>query len=239
MKKMIGLLLVVAMLVACIGVAMAQQYQNPQGGMQTGDQTGAQTGASSDKLVIPPAPPKAVANMSYGNTARAAIIGERMSDASQGNANVFINEGNIITADVYLNKDASPYDIAGTMANFTYMLADLYSMTDKAKSDIALKVYDTSGNVIIDAKFNNAKNAFDYFNVPESATPTQQPVAPQPGISAGISPGMQQPGMQQPGMQRPGMQQPGCTCSNPVCSSREWAKCQWDKDKKHEVRGPR
>ena len=201
MKKMIGLLLVVAMLVACIGVAMAQQYQGqqyqePQGGMQTGDQNG---GASSGQLVIPPAPPKAQPDMEYGNTARAAIIGERMTDASQGNAKVVINEGNIITASVYLNKDASPYDIAGTMANFTYMLADLYTMTDKSSSDIALKVYDTSGKIIIDAKFDNAKNAFDYFNVPEGAAPTAQPVTRQPVA--------RQPGMQQPGMQRPGMGQ--------------------------------
>jgi hypothetical protein len=91
---------------------------------------------------------------------------------------VVINEGDIITASVYLNKDASATDIAPTMANFTYMLADLYGMTDKANSDIVLKVYDTSSNVIIDAKFNVAKNAFDYFNVPTSttaATPMQPP----------------------------------------------------------------
>ena len=201
MKKMIGLLLVVAMLVACIGVAMAQQYQNPQGGMQTGDQTG----ASSGQLVIPPAPPKSQPDMTYGNTARAAIIGERMTDASQGNAKVVINEDGVITASVYLNKDASAYDIAGTMANFTYMLADLYTMTEKPNADIALKVYDTSGAVIIDAKFNNAKNAFDYFNVPESATPTTQPVRQQPVTR---QPGMQQP-VRQPVTRQPGMQQPG------------------------------
>lgn len=151
MKKLISIVLIVAILLASVGLAMAQQYQ----------------GGTQGNLKIPSAPPKPQPNMLYGNTARAAIIAEGLSEASDGNAKVYISEDNVITAKVYLTQDASPYDIAGTMANFTYMLASLYSLTEKPNSDIVLKVYDTSGNVIIDAKFNNAKNAFDYFNVPE------------------------------------------------------------------------
>ena len=171
-KKIICLLLVAAVLLGYTGFALAQQGSG-----------------SSSQLNIPPAPPKPTPNMDYGNTARAAIIGERMTDASQGNADVYIDEGaSDITVKLNLNKDASPYDIAGTMANFTYMLADLYSMTDKAKDNINLKVYDTAGKVIIDARFNTAKNAFDYFNVPKDAMPSQQqPAQQQPGY--GRAPG--------------------------------------------------
>src|SRR5271157_5908419 len=190
MKKMISLVLVVVLLVAGIGITMAQQYG---GGTQGGDRSNGNT------LNLPSPPPKP--NMDYGNSARAAIVGERMTDASQGNAKVVINEGNVITANVYLNKDASAYDIANTMANFTYMLVDLYSLTEKANTDIVLKVYDTSKNVIIDAKFSTSKNAFDYFNIPEvaSATPTA-PVG---------QPGRMQPGGMQPGGMQPGGMQPG------------------------------
>ncbi len=176
MKRLISVALIAVILLAGIGVAAAQY----QGGMQQGggQQGGAQT------LNIPPAPEKAKANMQYGNTARAAIIGERLSDAAEDNANVYITENADVTASVYLQKDASPYDIAGTMANLTYMIADLYgTMTEKSNSNILLKVYDASNNVIIDAKFNTAKNAFDYFNVPEGAAPSQrqqQPAARQP-----------------------------------------------------------
>ncbi len=174
MKRLISVALIAVILLAGIGVAAAQY----QGGMQQGggQQGGAQT------LTIPPAPEKAKADMQYGNTARSAIIGERLSDAAEGNANVYISEGSAVTASVYLQKDASPYDLAGTMANLTYMIADLYStMTEKGDSDILLKVYDTSNNVIIDAKFNAAKNAFDYFNVPEGAAPSQQQRQPAAG----------------------------------------------------------
>jgi hypothetical protein len=183
MKKMISLVLVVVLLAAGIGISMAQQYGGDQGNGNT--------------LNLPSPPPKPQPNMEYGNSARAAIVGERMTDASQGNAKVVINEGNVITASVYLNKDASAYDIANTMANFTYMLADLYGLTEKANSDIVLKVYDTSKRVIIDAKFSTSKNAFDYFNVPEGASasptaPVGQPGRMQPGNN--MQPGRTQPG---------------------------------------------
>jgi hypothetical protein len=159
------------------GLALAQ------GGAQQG---GAQQGGNT--LNIPPAPPKPQPNMQYGNTARAALIAEGLSDAAQGNARLYISEDKAINVKVNLIQDASPYDLAPTMANLTYMLASLYSLTEKPNSDIVLKVYDTSHNLIIDAKFNTAKNAFDYFNVPEGTAPPQQ-----------------QPGMRQPGMGR----QPG------------------------------
>jgi len=202
MKKMISLVLVVVLLAAGIGITMAQQYGSPQNGMQGGDQS------SGNTLNLPSPPPKPQPNMDYGNTARAAIVGERMTDASQGNAKVVINEGNVITANVYLNKDASAYDIANTMANFTYMLADLYSLTEKSNSDIVLNVYDTSKKAIINAKFSTSKNAFDYFNIPEgsSAAPTAPPVS-QPGRTQ--QPGRMQPGGMQPGYGQPGGMQPG------------------------------
>jgi len=168
MKRLISVALIAVILLAGIGVAAAQY----QGGMQQG---GAQT------LTIPPAPAKAKADMQYGNTARSAIIGERLSDAAEGNANVYIGEGSAVHRSVY-SEGRDPYDLAGTMANLTYMIADLYgTMTEKGDSDILLKVYDTSNNVIIDAKFNTAKNAFDYFNVPEGAAPSQQQRQPAAG----------------------------------------------------------
>jgi len=185
MKKLLALFLVTAMLLAGAGVALAQN----QGGMQQGGNT----------LNIPPAPPRPQPNMQYGNTARAALIAEGLSQASQGNARLYISEDNIITVKVYLTQDASPYDMAGTMANLTYMLASLYSLTEKPNCDIVLKVYDASNNLIIDARFNNAKNAFDYFNVPE-----------------GVKPSEQQPGTQQPGIQQPGYNQPGYSGSYPM-----------------------
>ncbi len=171
MRKLLVLVLIAVLLVSGAGLAQAQ------GGTPQGGATGGNT------LNIPPAPPRPQPNMQYGNTARAALIGEGLSEASQGNARVYIREGNSVGVDVYLIQDASPYDLAGTMANLTYMLASLYSLTEKPNSDIMLKVYDTSGNVIIDAKFNNAKNAFDYFNVPEEvqAGPGGQAGVPQSG----------------------------------------------------------
>ncbi len=173
MKKLLALVLIAAVLLAGAGLALAQY----QGGTQQGGTNGGNT------LNIPPAPPKPQPNMQYGNTARAALIAEGLSEASQGNARLYISEDKVITAKVYLTQDASPYDIAGTMANLTYMLASLYSLTEKPNCDIVLKVYDTSNNLIIDARFNNANNAFDYFNVSEEAQAI-------PGSQAG----MQQPG---------------------------------------------
>ena len=204
MKKLVCVLLIAAVLVACAGISLAQQSQG-------GSQAGVPGTSASGNLNIPSPPPKPQPNMEYGNTNRAAIIGERMTDASQGNAKVVINEGNVITASVYLNKSASASDIAPTMANFTYMLSDIYGLTEMANTDIVLKVYDTSNNVIIDAKFDVAKNAFDYFNAPEStgtSAPAQepqnnvgQPMAPQNNGGQPMAPlPAQQPGFgQQPG----------------------------------------
>jgi len=193
MKRTLALVLIVAMLLAGAGTAMAQYQGSPQQGGAAG----------GNALNLPPPPPKPQPNMQYGNTARAALIAEGLTEASQGNARIHVNEENIITVKVNLAQDASPYEIAGSMANLTYMMAGIYCLTEKPSCDIVTKVYDTSNNLIIDAKFNTAKNAFDYFNVPEAArvAPTGQPPMQQPG--------MQQPGMQQPGMQQPGMQQPG------------------------------
>jgi ketol-acid reductoisomerase len=69
----------------------------------------------------------------------------------------------------------------------------LYYTTERKGNDILLKVTDPSGNEITNAKFSDAKNAFDYYNIPEAA---QQPAAP----AAGQQPGyQQQPAMgQQP-----------------------------------------
>ena len=157
MKKLVSVALIAVFLLAGIGTAMAQQGMTPA-------------------TNLPPAPDKAKADMNYGNTARAAILGERLTQESQGNANVYINEGKVITVSVYLLKDAGSNDLTGTMANFTYMVADLYNtMTDKGNTNIMLKVYDTSKNVVIDAQFDAAKNAFDYFDVAEAAEGSQQP----------------------------------------------------------------
>jgi hypothetical protein len=171
--------LIAAVLVACAGISLAQQG---------GSQAGVPGTSASGNLNIPSPPPKPQPNMEYGNTNRAAIIGERMTDASQGNAKVVINEGNVITASVYLNKSASASDIAPTMANFTYMLSDIYGLTEKANTDIVLKVYDTSNNVIIDAKFDVAKNAFDYFNAPESTSASTPAEAPQNNVGQPMAP---------------------------------------------------
>ncbi len=175
MKRLLALVLIVAMLLAGAGVALAQY----QGGMQQGGPAG------GNALNLPPPPEKPRPNMQYGNTARAAIIAEGLSQASQGNANVYITENDAINVKVVLLQEGNPYDMAPTMANLTYMLVSLYSLTEKPNSDIVLKVYDTSNNLIIDARFNTVKNAFDYFTVPETAAPSrQQPVARQPGYGA-------------------------------------------------------
>ena len=185
MKKLISVALIAVFLLAGIGVAIAQQ-----------DMVQATN--------LPPAPEKTTPDMQYGNTARAAIIGERLSQESDGNANVYIDEGNVITVSVYLLKDAGSNDLTGTMANFTYMVYDLYStMADKGNTDVLLKVYDTSKNIIIDAKFNAADNAFDYFNVAKQATESQQPSQGTGQYSTGMQ---QQPGQQySSGMQQPRM----------------------------------
>jgi hypothetical protein len=151
MKKLLALVLIASMLLGGMGMAMAQS-------------------STQGSLNIPPPPPKPQPNIQYGNTARAALIAEGLSQASDGNARLYISEDSAITTEVYLTKDMNPYEIVGTMANLTYMLASLYSLTEKPDSDILLKVYDTSDKLIMDAKFNTAKNAFDYFKVPESMT---------------------------------------------------------------------
>ncbi len=168
MKRLLALVLIVAMLLAGAGVAMAQY----QGSMQ---QQGGASGGNA--LNLPPPPPRPQPNMQYGNTARAALIAEGLTEASQGSARIHVNEENVITVKVNLAQDASPYEIAGSMANLTYMMAGVYCLTEKPDCDIVTKVYDTSNNLIIDARFNTAKNAFDYFNVPEGAqaTPAGQP----------------------------------------------------------------
>lgn len=201
------------------GYGQQPQYQQPAYGQQPsagqpqyGQQPGyGQQPAAPQQLNIPPAPQKPVANRQYGNTDRAAILGEGVSKSSQGNANVYVSENpdNTVAIDVRLTKSASPYEIAGAMANLTYVVDGLYYMTERKGNDILLKVTDPSGNEITSAKFSDAKNAFDYYNIPEAA---QQPAAPaagqqpvygqQPG--AGMQPGTgMQPGyQQQPAMGR-------------------------------------
>jgi hypothetical protein len=160
--------------------------------------------SAQQQLNIPPAPQKPVPNSQYGNTDRASILGEQLSKSSQGNANVYVSENpdKTVSLDVKLLQSVSPYQIAPTMANLTYMVDNIYSLTERKGNDVLLKVADPSGNVITQAKFSDAKNAFDYYNIPEAA---QQPAAP----AAGPQPGYGQPAYgQQPstGMQ-PGYQQ--------------------------------
>ena len=89
------------------------------------------------------------------------------------------------------------YQLAPVLANLTYALSDVYGVTDRANNDIFLNVYDTSKNLIINAKFSADKNAFEYFNVAESSRQAQ----PAEG-------GQQQPAYgQQPDMDR--QQPPG------------------------------
>ncbi|WP_424357514.1 hypothetical protein [Methanocella sp. MCL-LM] len=193
----------------------AQQPVSQQPSMQQGMQPGMQTGMQQPQLGgqqlpqqqpgvlnIPPAPAKPVANGAYGNNDRAAILGEQLSSASQGNANVYITENpnRTVSLDVKLLANGDPYSMAGTMANLTYMVSSIYSFTDMKGSDILLTVYDTTGNVITSARFSDAKNAFEYYNVPPQAVATATPV---------IQPGYPQPGYQQPGYPQPGYQQPG------------------------------
>ncbi len=168
----------------------------PQYGQQP--VSGQQPSAGQPQLNIPPAPQKPVPNSQYGNTDRAAIIGEQLSQSSQGNVNIYISENpdNTISIDAKLLKPASPYEIAGAMANLTYMIDGIYYLTDRKGNDVLLKVTDPSGNVITTAKFSDAKNAFEYYNVPTSS---QQPAAPATGQQpmTGTQPGYQQPGYTQ------------------------------------------
>ena len=180
---------------------MQQQQQQPQSG---GQQT-------PGVLNIPPAPAKPVANGQYGNTERAAILGEELSNASQGNAKVFIaeNSNKTVFVDVRLLANADPYSLSGTMANLTYMVNNIYSYTDMKGGDIILTVYDTTGNVITNAKFSDAKNEFEYYNVPQQAATAPstggQPVTGQPATG---QPGMGQPRTGQPTLGQPSGMQP-------------------------------
>jgi hypothetical protein len=197
------------------------QYQQPAYGQQpavTQPQYGQQP-AAQQQLNIPPAPQKPVPNSQYGNTDRAAMLGEQLSKSSQGNANVYVSENpdKTVSLDVKLTQAISPYEIAPTMANLTYMVDGIYYVTERKGNDILLKVTDPSGNVITNAKFSDAKNAFDYYNVPEAAQQPvpQQPVAPAPGQQPGYG---QQPAYgQQPGAgMQPGYQQQPSTGQMPA-----------------------
>jgi hypothetical protein len=209
------------------GYGQQPQYQQPAYGQQPiagqpqyGQLPGyAQPPAGPQQINIPAAPQKPVPNRQYGNSDRAAILGEQLSKSSQGNANVYVSENpdKTISLDVKLSQAASPYQIAGAMANLTYMVDGIYYLTERKGNDILLKVTDPSGNAITNAKFSDAKNAFDYYNVPQAA---QQPAAPvagqQPGFPQQPATGMQPGFQQQPatGMQ-PGFQQQPATGMQP------------------------
>ncbi|HMK45971.1 MAG TPA: hypothetical protein VK436_05050 [Methanocella sp.] len=168
-------------------------------------------GAGTPTLNIPPAPPKPVPNSTYGNNPRAAILGEQFTKSSQGNAMVYIaeNPNKTVSISVRMLSDGDPYSLAGTMANLTYMVDNVYSLTDVAGSDIYLTVYDPDGKTMTTAKFSDEKNAFEYYQVPEGYTPKQtpgrqpsfgQPSAGQPSFS---QPSAGQPSFGQPSYQRP------------------------------------
>ncbi len=166
-------------------MAAQQQYgdqgQQYQGGSQAGTQ----------QINIPPAPQRLQPDAQYGSTDRASIIGEKLSKSSQGNAIVYVaeNPNNTITVNVNLKKDADGAQLAPVLANLTYALSDIYSVTDRSNNDIFLNVYDTSKNLIINAKYSATKNAFEYFNVAESSRQAQPPAqGEQPGYD-----GQQQP----------------------------------------------
>jgi hypothetical protein len=231
-KTFCVVLLAIVFLLSCAVVAGAQTYnqpgqsqagygQQPQyGGGQYGGQPGygQQPGygaqpSGPQQVSIPPAPQKPVPNRQYGNTDRAAILGEQLSKSSQGNANVYVGENpdNTVSLDVRLTQSVSPYQIAGAMANLTYMVDGIYYLTERKGNDIMLKVTDPSGNLITQAKFSDAKNAFDYYNIPEAAQPPAAPVSGQPPAygqqpGAGMQPGY---GQQPSASQMPGYgQQP-------------------------------
>lgn len=197
------------------GKAQGAPQPVAQPGMQSGAQQPAYAGGqpSTGVLNIPPAPAKPVANGAYGNTERAAILGEQLSNASQGNANVYVSENpnRTVSLDVHLLTSGDPYSMAGTMANLTYMVDSIYGMTDMKGSDVLLTVYDPSGAQITVAKFSDANNAFEYYNVPPQAATqptTGQPTTGQPTTG---QPGMGQTGVSQPGFGQQGRGQSGIT----------------------------
>ncbi len=183
------------------------QYQQPQNQQPAAQPQYGPQPSVSPQLDLPKAPQKPVPNSQYGNTDRAAILAEQFTKSSQGTANVYISENpdKTISLNVKLTSSASPYEIASAMANLTYMVDGIYYMTERKGNDVLLKVTDPSGNVITDARFSDARNAFEYYNVPEAA---QQPTEEQPAAPAyGEQPGYgQQPSAgQMPAYgQRPG-----------------------------------
>jgi hypothetical protein len=193
-KRTISAILLTSIILLAAAATAGAQMQPMAGQQQYGDQGQQQGGSPSGngQLNIPPAPQKLQPNPQFGNTDRASIIGEKLSKASQGNAIVYVAENNnkTITMNVDLKKDADPYQLAPILANLTYAVSDVYGVTDRANDDIFLNVYDTSKNLIINAKFSDSKNAFEYFNVAESARQAQ----PSEG-------GQQQPGYD--GQQQP------------------------------------
>lgn len=228
---------IIASLILLAGTASAQQYGtspqyavSPQAVPQPAAQPAIQQGmqqqqqqpptqqpqATPGVLNIPPAPAKPVANGSYGNTERAAILGEELSNASQGNAKVFIaeNSNKTVFIDVHLLTNADPYSLSGTMANLTYMVSNIYSYTEMKGGDIMLTVYDPAGTVITNAKFSDAKNAFEYYNVPQqpATAPSTggQPATGQPATGQPVTgqPATSQPAVTQPGVGQPSTGQP-------------------------------
>jgi len=227
LKKILYAVLL-ASLVLMIGTAVAQQLGGSQlGGNQVpgagmgqagmgqvpgtgtgqmpgagaGQNQGPGAGAGTPTLNIPPAPPKPVPNSTYGNSPRAAILGEQFTKSSQGNAMVYLEENpnKTVSISVRLLSDGDPYSLAGTMANLTYMVDNVYSLTDLAGGDIFLTVYDTEGKTMTTAKFSDAKNAFEYYQVPEGYTPKQ---------TTGRQPSFGQPSSGQPSFGQPSYQRP-------------------------------
>lgn len=144
--------------------------------------------------------------MEYGNTKRSAIVAEDLSMASQGNAivNIIENPDKTITVNVYLKSAMDPYSIVGNIANLTYSINQIYSITDLDNNDIDLRVYDTSGNIFTRAKYSGIKNAFVSYNIPETAQITQ-PAYPRTGT------GQPYYGQQPLGQPATGVRQPGYT----------------------------
>ena len=197
-KRTISAVLLASIVLLAI-VASAGVQAQPIPAQQNGGQNHGGSQAGTQQLNIPPAPQKVQPDSQFGNTDRASIIAQKLSDASQGNAVVYIAEnGNkSITVNVNLKKDGDVYQIAPVLANLTYALSDVYGVTDRANNDIFLNVYDTSKNLIINAKFSSSKNAFEYFNVAEAARQAQ----PAQGEQQPAYGGEQQPaygGQQQP-----------------------------------------
>jgi hypothetical protein len=169
------------------GQPYGQQQQYPQYGQQQQQYPGGGYGqpqqpqqpAAPKQISIPKPPDKIVANKQYGNTDRMAIIGEAMTQGSGDNANVYLSEsGGKVTVNVNLKKASDVYEIAPYMANLTYGIIGALSITDLKSADVMLKVYDTTGNQVMDAMFSGANNKWDYFKVPEATNGGgQQPSA--------------------------------------------------------------